>query len=41
MPEFPPKPLIQNGCIALDPAPDGDVVDREPAFRHISSRSGS
>jgi hypothetical protein len=26
MPQLTAKPLIQQGCIALDPAPDGDVI---------------
>jgi len=30
----PAKSLIQDGCITLDPAPNGNVVDRESAFRH-------
>jgi hypothetical protein len=34
MPQLTAKPLIQQGCIALDPAPDGDVIHREPALRH-------
>ena len=28
------KPLIQNGSIVLDPAPNGDVVQGQAPFRH-------
>ena len=28
------NPLIQNGCIPLDPTPDGDMVDGQAALRH-------
>jgi len=28
------QPLVQNRSIALNPAPDRDVVHRKPAFRH-------
>lgn len=28
------KPLIQNGRIVLQPAPNGHVIYRQPAFRH-------
>ena len=34
MPEFTAKPQIQNGSIVLHPAPNGDVVHRQAAFRH-------
>jgi hypothetical protein len=34
MPDVTSKPLIQNGSIMLDPAPNGGVVDRQAAFRH-------
>ena len=34
MPAFAAKPLILNGRIALDPAPDGDVIHRQPPLRH-------
>lgn len=34
MPSFSPKPLIQNGRIALNPAPDGHVVHRQPPLHH-------
>jgi len=34
MPELAAQLLVQNGSIALNPAPDGDVVHRKPAFCH-------
>jgi retron-type reverse transcriptase len=34
MPQITAKPLIQNGRIALDPSPDGDMIHQEPALRH-------
>jgi len=34
MPTLGPKPLIQNGCITLYPAPDRDVVYRKTALCH-------
>jgi hypothetical protein len=34
MPEFAPKPLLQEGGIMLDPAPDGDVIHGQAALRH-------
>src|SRR5882724_2396417 len=34
MPDFTAKPLIQNGSIVLDPAPDRDVVHRQIPLRH-------
>jgi len=34
MPELVANPLIQNGRIALDPAPNGDLVHCQPALRH-------
>jgi hypothetical protein len=41
-PQLAAKPLIQNGCIALDPAPDGDVVNRGdavPIVRALAQRA--
>ena len=34
MPPFAPKSMIQNGRVALDPAPDGDKIHSQPALRH-------
>src|SRR5882757_11455483 len=34
MPNLAAKPLIQNGRIVLDPAPDRDVVHRQIPLRH-------
>src|SRR5229473_2823539 len=30
--QFPPASLVQFGCVALHPAPNGGVVRREPSF---------
>ena len=34
MPDLTAKPLIQNGSIMLDPAPNGYVVQGQAPFRH-------
>jgi len=34
MPEFATEALIQNRCIALDPAPDRDVIHRQATLHH-------
>src|SRR5262245_11095284 len=34
MPKFATQTLIQNRCIALDPAPDRDVIHRQATLRH-------